>query len=379
MTGPTPEAARVLLTGTDPTDPRGGIGVAMAGFRSALLDAGLLEALVPSYRPDSLDGRTLLAWRATRELGRRVRILRADGLLPVVYAHGGAGFGLLRQALLLAAVRPLGAVTILHLHAPELDRYIEGSAGRLFLRAMCATADVACVLTPWWCERLAEADVTSRIEVVPDPLPPELVRAARRGRRPRHEGGGGGPVNVLAMSRLVEGKGVDVVLRAMALAPPSLRLVVAGDGPEFSRYRALANEVGLGERVRFAGWVTGDDKRALLEGADIFCLPSVNDSFCMGFIEAMSYGLPVIGVRWGPIPDVVQDGATGVLVPVPDPVAVAKALQRLQDDGERRRLGEGGRSWVLEHLAPDRVGRTLYSVVALACREAGRRGFRGGR
>jgi len=363
---------RVLLTGTDPERPRGGIGVAMSGFRAALESEGLLETLVPSYRPDSLAGRTTLALEAAAKLRHQSDALRAAGGVPVVYAHGGAGVGLLRQSLVLAAARRRGAVTILHVHAPEVDRYVQTSRGRWFLRRCCAAADVACVLTPWWRDRLSMARLRPRVEVVPDPISPDLVSVARAGRPASREDGE--RIRVLAMSRLVKGKGVDIALRALSLVPPDFRLTIAGDGAERARFERLAGELGLRERVRFTGWVSGRRKHELLCETDVFCLPTTNDSFCMGFIEAMAYGLPVIAASWGPIPDVVQDDVTGLLVPVGAPNRVARALERLADPGLRRRLGEGGRTWVLASLTPREVGRTLREVVNRARVEAGRRG-----
>lgn len=360
-------SVRVILTGTDPRDPRGGIGVAMRGTEEVLRRTALLDRLVPSYRPDSLAGKTWLALRATLRIVRRARRIRREGGVPVVYGHAGAGLGLLRQSLVLAVARAAGARTMLQLHSVTVDEALRRRSGRAFLRTCLWPADTVCVLTEWWRRRLAEGISLHRLVVVPNALSAELEERAHAGRGTR-DFSGASPLRVLAMTRLEPGKGLDILLRAVAGLGGSWRLVVAGTGPERERLESLAASLELGDRVRFSGWVSGAEKDALFRTSDVYCLPTTFDSFGMGFLEAMAWGLPVVAADFGPIADIVPHDCAGFLVGAGDAHGVTRALERLRDPALLRRMGAEGRQWVLERFSTEAVGRQLTAAVALTAR-----------
>ncbi|MEE9216987.1 MAG: glycosyltransferase, partial [Anaerolineales bacterium] len=168
---------------------------------------------------------------------------------------------------------------------------------------------------------------------------------------------------ILSMARLVRGKGVDVMIGALADLPNSYHCTIAGDGPERRRLEALASSLGVMERVTFTGWVSGDSKYHLLESADIFCLPSTRDSFGIVYIEAMAYGLPIVAVRSRGIPDVVLDGRTGYLVDTPDPLQVAEAVQKLADPKTREQMGSAGKLRVMEEFSSGILAGILRRVI----------------
>jgi glycosyltransferase involved in cell wall biosynthesis len=188
-----------------------------------------------------------------------------------------------------------------------------------------------------------------------------LEEVARREDPNRHREG---PLTVLSMTRLVPGKNVDLVIRALTHLDPDARLVVAGDGPERQPLTALAWELGVQERVTFAGWVAGEQKTRLLETADVYCLPSTEDSFGLGFVEAMAHGMPVVATRYGAVPDVVPHEHAGFLVDAPNPVAIAAAVQRLRPAARRTEIGAAARAWVLEAFSVASVGQRICVAVA---------------
>src|SRR5690606_36052724 len=105
----------------------------------------------------------------------------------VVYGHGGGAWSIQREAVVLAAARAAGARTVLHLHSPTLIGVLRHAAGRAWLRGVARSTDAICVLTPFWERQVREAGLRGRVEVVPNPLPPDAERAARRGPSPeRH-------------------------------------------------------------------------------------------------------------------------------------------------------------------------------------------------
>jgi glycosyltransferase involved in cell wall biosynthesis len=146
---------------------------------------------------------------------------------------------------------------------------------------------------------------------------------------------------VLVMSRLHEKKGIDTMLRALALCP-GLYLWLAGEGPERAAYEALATALGLDERVRFLGW--RDDRAALYGAADLVALPSRYEPFGTVIPEAWSMGKALIATRAAGAAAHVTDGSDGILCPVDDPPALAAALVKLaRDPALRNRLAANGR------------------------------------
>ena len=106
--------------------------------------------------------------------------------------------------------------------------------------------------------------------------------------------------------------------------------------------RAQARALGLEPRVQFLGFRT--DIQLLLHAADFFCLATQSEGLGSSILEAMSAGLPVVATRVGGVPEIVEDGATGILVPPADPGALAGAMARMAGDrGLRERMGARGR------------------------------------
>jgi len=203
---------------------------------------------------------------------------------------------------------------------------------------------------------------------LPDSAPPSPSPSASHG-------GGSKGFRVLFVGRLVERKGVAELIEAVRRLPPALgaRLDVIGDGPERARLEALVRESGLGDRVVLRGRVPAAELRAAYGAADVLALPSVLDSrsdtegLGVVLLEAMSYGVPVIGSKIGGIPDIVIDGETGLLVPPGDSAALATELQRLaQDEDLRARLGAAGRAHIRGPFAWDSVVAAWESCYAAA-------------
>jgi glycosyltransferase involved in cell wall biosynthesis len=141
---------------------------------------------------------------------------------------------------------------------------------------------------------------------------------------------------VATLSRLVQRKRLDLLLRAMAdLRHLPIQAVIMGFGPAEQSLRQLAAELGISHQVRFTGAVSEADKAAYLGAADIFCLPSEHEAFGLVFVEAMSLGTPVITTNVGGQTDIVREGIDGFLIPTGDHHALADRLVLLHDHPER--------------------------------------------
>jgi glycosyltransferase involved in cell wall biosynthesis len=142
----------------------------------------------------------------------------------------------------------------------------------------------------------------------------------------------------LAVARLVERKGLRDLIRALALLERGrFELDIVGAGPDERTLRQLASELGVAAEVRFSGALGRSAVAARYRAADLFTLPSDAEAFGNVFAEALASGLPIVGTNVGGIPDLVQHGLNGLLVPPGDPAAIAGAIRTLADDPARRR------------------------------------------
>ena len=151
------------------------------------------------------------------------------------------------------------------------------------------------------------------------------------------------------VGRLRRYKGVEIVMRAMQalrLEIPNAVLHIAGQGDDRSRLLRLADELKLGEAVRFLGFVSEEEKRDLLRRAWAHVLPSAKEGWGISNVEAMACGTPAIASNSPGLRESVVHEQTGFLVPHGDHRALAAAMERIaRDTGLRERLGKAGRDF----------------------------------
>jgi rhamnosyl/mannosyltransferase len=182
----------------------------------------------------------------------------------------------------------------------------------------------------------------AKIEVLPYGVSPRLGGRAKRlgaeGVRPND-----GYLRLLFVGRLVYYKGIDVLLKALSLAPEA-NLRIIGDGAERPRLEALSVELGVDSRTQFVGPIADPELVQAFKNADVFVLPSISraEAFGLAMVEAMSNGMPAISTSLGTGTDwVYLDGVTGAVVPAGDATALAGAIEKLRDPELRARLGAG--------------------------------------
>ena len=180
---------------------------------------------------------------------------------------------------------------------------------------------------------------------------------------------------VMTVARLSPEKDVANLVRATAIAAeraPALRVEVAGGGPCREELDHLAAELGVAGRFTFLG--EARDVPALLRRACMFVLPSRSEGIPLTALEAMACGLPVVATRVGGLPEVVEDGITGLLVPPADPAALARAVVEIWGDPRRGdRMGHASRRRVEDRFDVRRmVGQyeAMYREVARGGRPA---------
>ncbi len=128
-----------------------------------------------------------------------------------------------------------------------------------------------------------------------------------------------------------------------------LQLVIAGDGKEKDKLKQLADEH-LPQRTRFVGNIARSEMYRYYSVGDLFVFPGIRESLGMVFLEAQACGLPVVAFDNAGVPEAVNDGVTGLLVPAFDARAFKEAIARLLDDVElRRRMGRAGKAYVRQN------------------------------
>jgi glycosyltransferase involved in cell wall biosynthesis len=162
---------------------------------------------------------------------------------------------------------------------------------------------------------------------------------------------------LLSVARLTRQKGIDVAIGALPLLPEDTVLVVLGDGPERSALQALAEQLGVANRVFLLGRVP--DVSAWLRRAVVLVHPARWEGFGLGVLEAMLAGLPVVASRVSSLPELVVGGETGVLVQPDEPAELAAGIAKAL---ERPELGAAGRERAAREFS---VARMADRTVAL--------------
>jgi glycosyltransferase involved in cell wall biosynthesis len=157
-------------------------------------------------------------------------------------------------------------------------------------------------------------------------------------------------IEILFFSHLIKSKGVLLLIEACELLHNNgiyFHCTIAGGDAELTRTKleAIIFEKGLTTTIKVLGQINFEDKGSLISSADIFVLPSFNDCLPLVLLEAMQHFLPIVSTFEGAIPDVVDDGITGFLVPKHDVYSLAEKLKILiKDPILRREMGQAGRA-----------------------------------
>lgn len=236
---------------------------------------------------------------------------------------------------------------------------LASSANSMLGRALCSARWVAAVSQAMLTDaRALVPEITPRSSVIhnglepPDVAPTEPVVA---------------PPTLLCLGRLVEEKGFDTAIEALArLLPrfPSARLIVAGDGPARAALERRAVEMEIGAAVRFTGWVEPEKVPELIAAASVVVVPSRwREPFGLVALEAAQMGRPVVAARVGGLPEIVLDGVTGFLAPPGDAQALAAYVERLiESPGPARAMGAAARARAGELFTLDRHVRAYEAI-----------------
>lgn len=175
---------------------------------------------------------------------------------------------------------------------------------------------------------------------------------------------------LFSLQRLVRIKHVEVaILSARELVNRGIDnfvLLIGGEGPLMSELKNLVNNQGLHKHVRFLGFVPKTQLYTYFTSADIFVLTSIHETFGIVLAQAMAAGLPVVATKTTAIPEVVQDGVTGLLAPPLDPEAMANNIELLLcNDDLRYQMGHNGRKRAEKHYDWNQIAHQYEQVLSM--------------
>ena len=197
-----------------------------------------------------------------------------------------------------------------------------------------------------------------RIEVVPDgvQIPAAITPDARRNARKRW-GFGPGDTVIECVGALAPEKGHALLIDAFAKLRQKIsncRLLLAGEGRLRAELERQAQEAGLGSAIVFAGFVA--EVESVYAAGDLFVFPSLSEGAGTSLIQAMAYGLPVLGFARGGVAEIIEDGRTGILVQEANAEALASAAVRMLQDSEfRERSARAARETAASRYSAERM------------------------
>ncbi len=203
----------------------------------------------------------------------------------------------------------------------------------------------------------------------------ERIESARPNEELRRDLGLGDSKVVGIVAKLSPVKGHRHFLKAAALmskAYEDVNFLIVGDGPERTRLERTADELGLSEKVHFIG--VRDDVPAVLKLMDVLVLSSLSEGSPNVVLEGMAAGVPVVAVRVGGVPEVVEDGVSGLLVDPGSAPGLSNAVLGLLNDADRaREMGKKGLAIAVENYDINRVVARVEDVLDELLKRAGRR------
>jgi glycosyltransferase involved in cell wall biosynthesis len=276
---------------------------------------------------------------------------RAGPVPDVVHAHWWFPGGMAGGWVAALWRRPL----VITLHGSDVRSFEGFPFGRRIFRSVLRRADRVTTVSTWLADAVRAVVPEADPVVIPMPVAPGLFHPVDA--EPSQS-------RVLFVGKLNRQKGIEPFLRAFArLRTPATADIVAGVASDSAPWRALAEELGIAERLRWHPLLEQAALARMLRESTVLAMPAEQEGLGLVAIEAQLSGTPVVAFSSGGLQDVIADGRTGYLVPPGDAEALSAALERvlrLPDQG--RAMGEAGRRRALELFAPEAVARRYAEV-----------------
>lgn len=264
----------------------------------------------------------------------------------LVHAHWWFPGGLVGTWVSKLAQIPL----ITTLHGSDIRLIRDVSPAKSLARMVLQHSACVTTVSSWLAQEVESLGWKTNTVVAPMPVDTEMFSPDPTIAREKNR--------ILFVGRLNPQKGVSHAIRALAFTKAKISLDVVGDGPDMAKYQALAQEVGVSDRVNFLGALPHNELPDLYRRATALVVPSIDEGLGLVAVEAQLCQTPVIAFESGGLTDIVQHGKTGLLIP-PSPSSAklfAAAFDELVNNHERAAaLGTAGQMFALANFAPESV------------------------
>lgn len=284
------------------------------------------------------------------------------------------GLAFFRDFLLIVLLKIFSIKLVYHLHNKGISLYQHKTIYRLCYQYVFKDVDVILLSMHLYQDIQAFVPIT-KIHIchngIPDHIPINqyLDPVQKNHPTPHQDHPPKENVRVLFLSNLIQSKGVFLLLDAFEILKkrsiPFEGIFIGGEGDiSVSQFNERINLLNLNNLANYQGKKFGEDKKLILSKADIFAFPSSHECFPLVLLEAMSYSLPIVSTHEGGIPDIVEDGVTGILLVKNNAHDLADQLEKLiQNAGLRRQMGRCGREKYERHFTLIRFENRLSEIL----------------
>lgn len=249
--------------------------------------------------------------------------------VEITHVHMASRGSYERKSRILKLARFFNSKTIIHLHGGEFKKFFDDECSaqkKIEIAKTFNDADRILVLSSQWLSWVNTlVSDSNKVSVLYNSVPDMNTKSETSNEK-----------SILFLGRLEHQKGVEELIHAFSLIAPKFEnavLNLAGEG-DLEKYQSLVHHLKIDSKVNFLGWISGIEKAEYLSKATIYCLPSYNEGFPMGVLEAMSARTPVIATRVGGIPDAITDRKDGLLVEPGDIKTLSESIEILLEDPE---------------------------------------------
>lgn len=359
----TDKPINVVMVGP-PLDSMGGMTSVVRQTVGLAYDGRYAVHHLPTTHGNQLDERSWQKLRRHRaqvdRLHRTVKELDAR----IVHIHTCSGFSFYRSLVDMLAARRLDCHTVLHVHGAQFNEFFHESSApaRWSIGWGLSRADRVIALSSSWRDKLLAMAPAANVTVIENSVAPGNERAVR-------EAGHSESCHFIILARMDQWKGIDDALEAsheLAQRGVNFRLTLAGPEGTAGDAAGLIEKIrslGIAHQVCYIGPVEGDAKTNLLESADVYLLPSHNEGMPVSLLEALAHGLPIVGTCVGAVPEVVEDGVVGFLVPPKSPSQLAEAMATIATNvGRRAQFANAARCLAKSRFSLMRFERELIGL-----------------
>lgn len=327
---------------------------------------GGISGVVNNYYEAGLDKKIELCYIGTMVEGSKVRKMvqaamayfRFLGKIPkyeIVHVNMASDASYYRKSFFIKTAKVFHKRIVIHQHGGDFEGFYYrqlGERGRKKVKKVLSMGDAFLVLAPFFKDFFGGIIDRNKITVLPDAIQisPPITKEY-------------GQHRLLFLGRICKAKGIEELLQSMLFLKekfPDMKLYLGGIFEDQELQKKVEELSGL---VEWIGWVTGEEKEKYLKKCDVFVLPSYFEGQSVSILEAMSYSCTIVASNIGGIPQMIEDGETGILVEPKNAESLRQGLEKaLADSVLCERLGKAARKKVSEEFSMEKNMEQLLGI-----------------